>query len=140
MKLSDFGWSVHNSSNRHRKTHCGTLDYTPPEMLTKIKAGYDNAYDNRIDLWSVGIFAYELVCGKPPFETDSMQNTQNRIWHMYLQYPADFSIELRSFCQGILVKDPNKRMTLHQMLEHKWITKNCSENLKKQQQSGVFFK
>jgi len=66
IKLADFGWSVHAPSNR-RQTMCGTLDYLPPEMVQRGKIDYDNS----IDIWSLGILAYEFVCGKPPFETGS---------------------------------------------------------------------
>ena len=68
LKLADFGWSVHAPSNR-RQTMCGTLDYLPPEMLVRGKTA--NTYDNKVDIWSVGILAYEFVVGKPPFETGS---------------------------------------------------------------------
>ena len=65
IKLADFGWSVHAPSNR-RETMCGTLDYLPPEMLARSN---NKAYDNSVDIWSLGILAYEFVVGKPPFET-----------------------------------------------------------------------
>ena len=47
---------------------CGTLDYLPPEMLAR---GGGRDYDNSVDIWSLGILAYEFVVGKPPFETGS---------------------------------------------------------------------
>ena len=75
IKLSDFGWSVHAPSNR-RKTVCGTLDYLPPEM---VKRSEDREYDHTVDIWGVGILAYEFVVGTPPFETDSYEETKSRI-------------------------------------------------------------
>jgi len=72
IKLADFGWSCHAPSAR-RKTFCGTLDYLPPEMCNS------NLYDKSIDIWSVGVLAYELCCGKPPFETNRKELTKERI-------------------------------------------------------------
>ena len=46
---------------------CGTLDYLPPEMVKPGKQEYGNS----VDIWSVGILAYEFVTGRPPFETGS---------------------------------------------------------------------
>lgn len=60
LKISDFGWSIITQSDR--KTFCGTLDYVSPEVSN------GKAYDNKIDCWSVGVLAYELMTGFPPFE------------------------------------------------------------------------
>jgi len=65
IKLADFGWSCHAPSNR-RKTLCGTLDYLPPEMCAYGHSS--DPYDKTIDIWSVGVLAYELATGSPPFE------------------------------------------------------------------------
>jgi serine/threonine protein kinase len=64
IKLADFGWSCHAPSNR-RQTVCGTLDYLPPEMCRPYQK---SEYDKSIDIWSLGVLAYEFCVGKPPFE------------------------------------------------------------------------
>jgi aurora kinase len=63
IKMSDFGWSVHtpNESTR-RTTLCGTLDYLPPEMVE----GKD--HNAAVDIWSLGVLAFEFLVGTPPFE------------------------------------------------------------------------
>ena len=70
IKLADFGWSVHAPSNR-RRTMCGTLDYLPPEMVSKNR----KEYDKTIDIWGLGILTYEFGVGCPPFETESQRET-----------------------------------------------------------------
>ena len=45
---------------------CGTLDYLPPEMVNSKHPSYDKS----IDVWSLGILAFEFTCGFPPFESD----------------------------------------------------------------------
>ena len=61
LKIGDFGWSVHAPSNR-RTTLCGTLDYLPPEMVER------RPHSDKVDLWALGVLAYEFLCGVPPFE------------------------------------------------------------------------
>lgn len=126
LKLSDFGWAVHNPENRIRTTHCGTLDYTPPEMLLREMAGKQNQYDATADAWSVGILAYELSCGTAPFQNHDSQKTQQKIFNLSFNFPPKFSPDLRDFVQKILKKNTKDRMTLEKMLEHPWITKYVS--------------
>ena len=61
LKIGDFGWSVHAPGNR-RQTLCGTLDYLPPEMVAGEQHG------EAVDLWALGVLAYEFLEGVPPFE------------------------------------------------------------------------
>ncbi|XP_029387849.1 aurora kinase C isoform X2 [Mus pahari] len=72
VKISDFGWSVHTLSLR-RKTICGTLDYLPPEMIEQ------KPYNETVDLWCIGVLCYELLVGKPPFESSTSSETYRRI-------------------------------------------------------------
>ena len=89
IKISDFGWSVHAPNNR-RKTMCGTLDYLPPEM---IKPGTsDNFYNEKVDLWSLGVLTYEFLVGEAPFE-DTPVMTQRRIARADMSIPTWVSPE-----------------------------------------------
>lgn len=54
VKLSDFGWSVHNPKDKLRKTLCGTPLYLAPEFITTCM------YNDAVDIWAFGIMAYEL--------------------------------------------------------------------------------
>lgn len=58
-KICDFGWAAHCSGRRN--TYCGTLDYVSPEVLK----GED--YDFSVDIWCLGVLAYEIMVGKAPF-------------------------------------------------------------------------
>ena len=83
LKIGDFGWSVvscllrvgariadsvlqHAPSNR-RHTLCGTLDYLPPEMIEA------KEHTANVDLWALGVLAYEFLTGGPPFEVSDHQ-------------------------------------------------------------------
>lgn len=71
IKIADFGWSIY--TNRRRETVCGTLDYLAPEMVL------GETHDFKVDVWGVGILAFELAAGKPPFEDETQNDTYQQI-------------------------------------------------------------
>lgn len=140
IKISDFGWSVH-APNSRRQTMCGTLDYLPPEMLRP--GSQDNYYNEKVDLWSLGVLTYEFLVGEAPFE-DTPVMTQRRIARGDMTIPSFVSPEARDLikrvCQGwpcffsfspctdtlqLLVLDPEKRLPLDEVQQHPWILKHC---------------
>lgn len=125
LKLSDFGWSIHNPENKTRTTFCGTLDYTPPEMLLRTFEKKLNQYDFGVDVWSVGVLAYELSCGKAPFGHNDEEITKKNIYGLKFSFPNNFSENLKDFVSKILKKNASERMQLEEMLDHPWITNNC---------------
>ena len=86
LKIADFGWSVHAPSSR-RTTICGTLDYLPPEMIE------DRPHDEKVDLWSLGVLCYELLVGKPPFETPTHDGTYQKILKCEYKFPSNLLSE-----------------------------------------------
>lgn len=97
IKISDFGWSVHAPNNR-RNTMCGTLDYLPPEM---VKPGsQDNYYDEKVDIWSLGVLMYEFLCGEAPFE-DTPVMTQRRIARCEMTVPPYVSVEAKDLLKKV---------------------------------------
>ncbi|KAI1805749.1 kinase-like protein [Daldinia bambusicola] len=123
VKVSDFGWSVHAPGNR-RRTYCGTLDYLPPEMVNPKTD--DCSYDEKVDLWALGVLTYEFLVGEAPFE-DSPVLTTRRIARGDMTVPAFVSAEAKDLIRKLLVVDPNKRLPLEQVLRHPWILKHCSK-------------
>lgn len=136
IKISDFGWSVHAPNNR-RQTMCGTLDYLPPEMLRSS----DNSYNEKVDLWSLGVLTYEFLVGEAPFE-DTPVMTQKRIARGDMRIPSFISPEARDLIKKVchvssvesslcfnalqlLVLDPEKRLPLDEVQRHPWILKHC---------------
>ena len=93
IKLADFGWSVHAPSQR-RHTICGTQDYLPPEMIKKIDMP---SYNNKVDIWCLGILTYEFCCGAPPFESMTVEETKRRIGELDLHFPTFLSLQCRNF-------------------------------------------
>lgn len=57
MKLGDFGWSVYYGDQGLRNTQCGTPLYLAPELVKQ------NEYSETVDIWAIGVLAYELLTG-----------------------------------------------------------------------------
>ncbi len=66
IKICDFGFACYYKADQMLNIDCGTPFYMAPE----IHRGMD--YDRRVDVWSVGIMTYEMLCGKPPFAVKGM--------------------------------------------------------------------
>ncbi|XP_025907418.1 aurora kinase B-like, partial [Nothoprocta perdicaria] len=117
LKIADFGWSVHAPSLR-RRTMCGTLDYLPPEMVE------GRPHDEKVDLWCLGVLAYELLVGRPPFESASHGDTYRRITTVDLHFPASMSEGARDLIGRLLRHRPAERLPLRGVLEHPWVQAN----------------
>lgn len=120
LKIADFGWSVHAPSSR-RTTICGTLDYLPPEMID------DKPHDEKVDLWSLGVLSYELLVGKPPFETASYDGTYQKITRVEYTCPTSMSPDAVDLISKLLKKNPNDRLSLEGVMQHKWIKKYANK-------------
>ncbi len=94
----------------------GCAVYQSPEQLKK------EYYDDKIDLWTVGIMTYELLTGKVPFEADINKILAEEAEPVLpeLIFPADVSISeiSRDFIEKLLHKDPHQRMNIFQALRH----------------------
>jgi aurora kinase len=113
-KLADFGWCVHTPQSR-RNTFCGTLDYLSPEMLD------GKPHDKKIDHWSLGCLAFELVHGKPPFDAQDQQDTRKNIRTASLSFPIGFPEEPREVISGLVRFKPEERISFNTVLNSTWI-------------------
>ncbi|NP_001074434.2 aurora kinase C isoform X1 [Mus musculus] len=114
VKISDFGWSVHTPSLR-RKTMCGTLDYLPPEMIAQ------KPYNEMVDLWCIGVLCYELLVGKPPFESSTSSETYRRIRQVDFKFPSSVPAGAQDLISKLLRYHPSERLSLAQVLKHPWV-------------------
>ncbi|XP_057575673.1 aurora kinase C isoform X3 [Hippopotamus amphibius kiboko] len=114
VKIADFGWSVHTPSLR-RRTMCGTLDYLPPEMIE------GRTYNEKVDLWCIGVLCYELLVGNPPFESASHNETYRRILKVDVRFPPSIPLGAQDLISKLLRYQPSERLPLVQILEHPWV-------------------
>ncbi|RMB95882.1 hypothetical protein DUI87_27996 [Hirundo rustica rustica] len=120
LKIADFGWSVHAPSSR-RTTLCGTLDYLPPEMIE------GRTHDEKVDIWSLGVLCYEFLVGKPPFETQTYQETYRAISRVEFKFPPFVTEGARDLISKLLKHNPFHRLPLKDVLLHPWITANSTK-------------
>ena len=101
LKLSDFGWSIKTTSS-HRTTFCGTPDYFCPEIVKYIP------FDYKIDNWSLGILAYELLYKRTPFYSNEEKKLLKNILHREISFPEHVSVsdEFKDFVLRLTNKDP----------------------------------
>lgn len=118
VKLADFGWSVHAPS-RSRNTMCGTVDYLPPEMVDH------QTYNEFVDNWCLGVLCYEFLCGSPPFESKEQKQTFEKIRSVMYGFKPHMTQNSRHFISQLLVKKPESRLSLTDVIQHPWITTNC---------------
>jgi len=118
IKIADFGFSK-NFGEEKLMTSCGSPGYVAPEVLTC------ESYDKAVDMWSVGVIIYILLCGYPPFYADNAPALFKKI--MDVKYDFDdpswdeVSEDAKNLIRRLLVKDPKERLTAKQCLEHKWV-------------------
>ena len=74
IKLCDFGWCAeYEYSTAMRNTFCGTYEYMAPEIFEK------KPYDEKVDVWCLGVLLYELIHGKSPYKGNTVIDIYNNI-------------------------------------------------------------
>eukprot|EP00753_Platysulcus_tardus_P000415 PLAT10435.1.p1 GENE.PLAT10435.1~~PLAT10435.1.p1 ORF type:complete len:364 (-),score=195.57 PLAT10435.1:142-1233(-) len=120
IKIADFGLAKLINADDLMSTACGTPGYVAPEILEA------RPYDSAVDLWSLGVIAYILLCGFPPFYEENNSRLFNAIKAGDFDYPSPFwddvSSEAKDLINCLLVVDPTERYTARQVLDHPWIT------------------
>ena len=123
IKISDFGLSKAFGAGAAARleTSCGTPDYVAPEVLR------GEVYDQSVDLWSVGVITYILLCGFPPFWGESQGELFDKILAADYEFPSPewdaVSADAKDFISKLLVKDNHARLTAPQCLKHEWLQK-----------------
>mmetsp|Transcript_15091 Transcript_15091/g.24546 ORF Transcript_15091/g.24546 Transcript_15091/m.24546 type:complete len:368 (-) Transcript_15091:73-1176(-) len=119
VKLIDFGLSRHHEKGEKPMTNpVGTAYYMSPELLK-------GKYDKSTDIWSIGVVAYILLCGHPPFNGSSDSEIQDATRRGRLHFQSNGwlskSDDAMDFVKCLLRRDPRKRFTAREALMHPWI-------------------
>lgn len=106
VRLTDFGLSKEGISNSSSGAHsfCGTPEYLAPEILNR------QGHGCAVDWWSLGALLYEMLTGLPPFYCQDRERLFEKIRKSELTYPSTVSPSAKSLLQGLLRKDPNRRL------------------------------
>lgn len=117
IKLADFGFSNQFTEGNLLSTFCGSPPYAAPELFLGLK--YDGT---RADIWSLGVVVYVLVCGSLPFDGPTLQALRNVVIEGKFRIPYFMSQDCEHLIRHMLVVDPEKRLTITQVMKHKWLS------------------
>ncbi|GLB42692.1 putative non-specific serine threonine protein kinase [Lyophyllum shimeji] len=118
IKIIDFGLSNLYDPNSRLSTFCGSLYFAAPELLNaKIYTGPE------VDVWSFGVVLYVLVCGKVPFDDQSMPALHAKIKRGLVEYPVWLSAECKHLLARMLVTNPAQRAPLSEVMSHPWMVR-----------------
>ncbi|XP_067927940.1 calcium/calmodulin-dependent protein kinase type IV-like isoform X2 [Watersipora subatra] len=120
LKIADFGLSKIIGPEVQMQTVCGTPGYCAPEILTGSK------YTPAVDMWSIGVITYILLCGYEPFYSDEGEQAMFKKilkceYHFHEPWWNDISENAKDLVKKLLVFDPSKRLTASQALAHSWV-------------------
>ncbi|XP_026325121.1 SNF-related serine/threonine-protein kinase [Hyposmocoma kahamanoa] len=117
VKLTDFGFSNKFCPGQKLETSCGSLAYSAPEILL------GDSYDApAVDVWSLGVILYMLVCGQPPFQEANDSETLTMIMDCKYTIPPHISSSCKRLIGRMLVREPEKRATLAEIAADPWVT------------------
>jgi len=123
IKICDFGVGKLIKPNTILKDQCGTPVYMAPEILK------GNGYKGfPVDVWSAGVALYIMLSGTLPFNKDKDHDLEYSILNNNIKEIKDISDEGNNLLKNILEKDPNKRYTCNQILEHPWLNSNLVDD------------
>ncbi|XP_024879888.1 calcium/calmodulin-dependent protein kinase type 1 isoform X2 [Temnothorax curvispinosus] len=125
IMISDFGLSKMEDSGI-MATACGTPGYVAPEVLAQ------KPYGKAVDVWSIGVISYILLCGYPPFYDENDANLFAQILRGEFEFDSpywdDISASAKDFIGKLMCVNVEERYTCKQALAHPWISGNAASN------------
>ncbi|XP_015365965.1 PREDICTED: calcium/calmodulin-dependent protein kinase type 1 isoform X2 [Diuraphis noxia] len=125
IMISDFGLSKIEDSGV-MATACGTPGYVAPEVLAQ------KPYGKAVDVWSIGVISYILLCGYPPFYDENDANLFAQILKGEFEFDSpywdDISDSAKNFIRQLMCVDADKRYTCREALAHPWISGNAASS------------
>ncbi|XP_061441060.1 serine/threonine-protein kinase PLK4 isoform X1 [Rhineura floridana] len=120
IKIADFGLAAQLTMPHEKHyTMCGTPNYISPEIATRSAHGLES------DVWSLGCMFFTLLAGRPPFDTNTVKNTLNKVVLADYEMPKFLSEEAQDLIHQLLRKNPADRLSLSSVLDHPFMSR-CS--------------
>lgn len=116
LKITDFGFARYAGNNALLQTLCGSPMYMAPEIMKYKK------YNNKSDLWSVGIIMYEMLFGHVPYKAKNFIQLIKCINKIPIKIPDNFviSTECHDLLFSLLKKDPKERIDWNDLFNSPW--------------------
>lgn len=119
--LADFGSARVLPNNSKLTDKCGTISYMAPEMIEKQPHGFP------VDMWSLGVIVYFMVCGYMPFDCETDEETTEAIKKADFmfeppEYWSNISDDCKEFIRKCFIVNPEDRMTAGEALSHPFLT------------------
>uniref|UniRef100_A0A8C9TVT0 non-specific serine/threonine protein kinase n=1 Tax=Scleropages formosus TaxID=113540 RepID=A0A8C9TVT0_SCLFO len=116
IKIADFGFGNFFQPGEPLATWCGSPPYAAPEVFE------GQQYEGpQLDIWSMGVVLYVLVCGALPFDGPSLPVLRQRVLEGRFRIPYFMTEDCEHLIRRMLVLDPSKRLTVTQIKEHRWM-------------------
>lgn len=124
VKILDFGLSNFYNNETLLKTFCGSLYFAAPELLDGRKY-----MGPEIDIWSLGVILYAMLCGKVPFDDENISNLQLKIKSGKFEFPANISETAKTLIKQMLQNTPEKRCDFQTIKDSEWINEEHSNKI-----------
>ncbi|XP_068185114.1 serine/threonine-protein kinase SIK1 [Antennarius striatus] len=116
IKLADFGFGNFYKAGEPLSTWCGSPPYAAPEVFE------GKEYEGpQLDIWSLGVVLYVLVCGSLPFDGPSLPALRQRVTEGRFRIPFFMSQDCENLIRKMLVVDPARRISMDQIKQHRWM-------------------
>jgi serine/threonine protein kinase len=123
-KICDFGVSKFVKRGQIIDDQCGTPAYIAPEIVA------DQGYEGfTVDIWSLGVLLYAIVCGTVPFKASTMNGLHKLILRGKYDFPEHLSSEVKDLIDGMLQIVPQQRLSVKQILDHPWFSATSTDEL-----------
>jgi len=117
VKLIDFGTAKIFEKGHQENRYVGSSYYMAPEVLKR-------KYDEKCDLWSIGVIFYILLTGRPPFDGNDddeiLKNVEKGVYDKTTYPYPSLSSLAKDLINKLLQYDPKKRISAEESLEHQW--------------------
>lgn len=115
IKLIDFGMARPFQKDEKFSSICGSPAYEAPEIIR------GEPYTDKVDIWSIGIILYAMLVGRLPFCNSSVLKQTQMILNTSPVIPSDLPDLVQDLINGCLIKDPTKRLSLDEVMNHPWV-------------------
>ncbi|KTW27089.1 hypothetical protein T552_02581 [Pneumocystis carinii B80] len=124
-KVGDLGFIREQVTNKLLQTWSGTLAYSAPEIVNE-----SINTEEKIDVWSLGVLLYALLCGELPFDDDDEGILRLKILNDHPKWKNNLSPEALELLQLMLAKNYKNRPTMIDVLKHPFLEPVGKEYLK----------